>query len=225
MGESATTTPQSRTWFQFTTVQVFAGMAVCGVFFALVAWTGWMGAFLFMLLCGFALLFRGIDKRDLRYLGPATLLIAVSASFMSLGWTVALGVGSTTQAVILKVVDASGKPIKGASVCMREVDLIELPVDTPIESPSMINAYDPPVITSSNTSGMASLSYTYTTTSRMGYFVDEWHLMISPALWIQIDAPGYQRHSFRLETIIGRAYDGYELPFPTIEVQLEASEP
>ncbi len=200
-------------------------MAVCGVFFALATWAGWVGAFFFMFICGFALLFRGIDKRDLRYLGPATLLIAVSACFMALGSTVALGVGHSTHPVILRIFDASGQPVKGANVRMREVHLLELPADIPIESPSMINAHDPPIFTSSNSTGTATLNYTFTTASKMGFFVDEAHLRVSPILWVQIDAPGYQRHSFRLETIIGGSYDVHKLPFPIIEVQLEASKP
>lgn len=225
MCEPDSSTPQSNARFQFTVVHIFVGMAICGVFFALASWAGWMGAFFFMFICGFALLFLGITKRDLRYLGPATLLIAVSVFFMALGSTVALGVGHSTQPLRVRIVDSTGMPIHGARVRMREVDLMELPEDMPIESPSMINAYDPPVITSSNTSGMASLSYTFSTTSKMGHFVDEWHLYISPALWIQIDAPGYQRRSFRLETILGRGYDGRKLPFPEILVQLEDSKP
>lgn len=200
-------------------------MAVCGVFFALVAWAGWMGAFLFMSLCGFALLFRGIAKRDLRYLVPATLLLAASGFFVGLGLEVAHGVGYSTQPVILRIVDASGKPVKGANVRMREVHLLELPADIPIESPSMINAHDPPIITSSNSTGTATLNYTFTTRSAKGHFVDERWLIVSPTLWIQIDAQGYQRHSFRLESNIGPTYDFYQLPFPTIEVQLEASKP
>ena len=106
---------------------------------------------------------------------------------------------------------------------MREVDVFSLTLDPDIalDSLSPPYAYRPSIKSTSDSSGMATLTYTFSTSSRMGRFVDECNIYIRPDLWIQVDAPGYERRSFRLETVLGRSYDRDKTPLPRIKVRLK----
>lgn len=211
--------PQPR--FQFTVAQTFAAMAACGLFFGLIAWGGWIGGFFFVFLCGGVLLGIGISKRDPHYYAPSMFLLALAAFFLVGGSPAAYGVGHSTLAIPVKIVDTQGNPIDAANVCLREVDLSSLPPGIPLDSNAMPNAFKPAIFATSDAAGLARFTYTFKNTSYWNWFVDECHLHIREDLWIQIDAPGYKRTSFRLEPVLGRIYDWQELPFPTIKVRVE----
>jgi len=224
MLEQPTAPEPTKPRFQFTVVQTFAAMAACSLFFGLVAWGGWMGGFLFGVFCGVILLGVAISIRNARYLGFALLLIAISgfSATASTGvFDVALGVGQATLPVTLRIIDETGNPINSANVGIREVGLASLPANISLASSTMPEAYRPGVYTTSDSSGKATLTYTFSVLSRMGRFVDECNVYIRPDLWIQVDAPGYERRSFRLETVLGRSYDRDKTPFPIIKVKLE----
>lgn len=199
-------------------------IACVGFFFSLATSAGWRPAYAFSGLCGVVLVVAGLITRRELHQGIGTALATASA-FLFVGGTI--GPPNNQSAALvscpIQVTDMSGKPIRGASVRMREVDLPSLPSNVAIESISSPASYGTVVGGTTDAAGRIWPTYSFRFVSIRGWFSERPFIAIPSSLWIQVDAAGYERKSIRLETITGADYDWFDLPFPEIAIQLEAN--
>jgi hypothetical protein len=202
---------------QFTLSHALIAVTLIGAFFGSIAWAGLLGVVLFGGACGIALLCLALFTRDGRYAVPGGLLALLSAGTLVAGSTVAVGSGHSTLPCTVRVIDASGNPVGSACVRIRDVSLHGQPEGVPVHP---VPAGEPGVSGVTNAKGTVALAFEFPNTSRWGLFVDETHVYISPYVWVQVEAPGYEREMIRLDTVTGTSYDWYELPLPQTKVQL-----
>ncbi len=203
---------------QFTLSQALITVALFGAFFGCIAWAGLLGAVFFGGACGVALLCVAFFKRDGRYAIPGSLLTLFSVGMLVVPRTgVAIGSGHSTLPCTVQVVDSSGNPVGSATVRIRDASLHEHPEGVPLHP---IPEGEPGVSGVTDANGSVTLAFRFPATFRSGRFVDEEHVYISPCVWVQVEAPGYERAMIRLDTVTGTTYDWNDLPLPQTKVHL-----
>jgi hypothetical protein len=203
---------------QFTLSHALIAVTLISAFFGCIAWAGLLGAVFFGGACGVALCCIAFFKRDGRYAIPGILLTLSSVGMLVVPRTgVAIGSGVATLPCTVKVVDSSGNPVGSADVRIRDVFLHGHPEGVPLHP---ISEGEPGVSGDTDANGSVTLVFRFPNTSRVGPFVDETHVFILPWVWVQVEAPGYERAMIRLDTVTGTAYDWNDLPLPQTKVQL-----
>ena len=190
--------------FQFTVVHILVAPASIAVFFGLVTSAGWRAAYVFSGICGLAMLSSAQLRNDALYVSMGTLLLMVSV-FLYLGASMEVhNVQQVTRACPIIILDREGNPIHAASICMREVDVMSLPADVPLE---LISAPTTAALGQSDLSGKATLAHSFEIQHLRGWFSKRPWYIVPDTLWVQVDAPGFQRTSVRLEPLVGKYHD------------------
>ncbi len=209
----------TRSRLQFRLVHALLAVALISALLGCIVRAGLLGAVLYGGACSIALICFGLFKRDGRYIVSGGISILVFFGLFLAGSTVAVGSGRSILPCSVLVVDAFNNPVVAATFRIRDVLMHDVSTaeGVPVHP---IPADEPGVSGVTDASGVVTLAFEFLHSSRSGLFVHEAHVSISPYLWVQVDAPGYERELVRLDSAIGTAYDWDQLPLPQVEVQL-----
>jgi len=189
---------------QFGLSDALLGVAAFCVLFACIALAGTLGGVLFIGACGITLLLIAVLLRNSRYVFPGVVLTILGVFALVLGSMGVAGSGTRTLPFTVRVLDEFGKPVAGATVRLGEM------------TPSV---YEKDVCGKTDATGNVTLHGEFMSSFNETFFLTKSSVSFFD-LRIQVDAPGYEREIFLMETVTGPHYDCDDLPLPTGRVQL-----
>lgn len=207
--------------WQFTLRHIACVFLFVGAFLALFLWDRQLGIAMFTAAFGLLVIVACIYKRNGACAILGVFLILIGASIPAIPVVVADG-WSTLPCTIRVIETTSGTPVPDAKVRIRDIELYGRPEGVPV-NPVPVGERGVDGVTDRN--GMVTIDFEFHNSSHTSVFVDEAHVFVSPFLWIQVEASGYETALVRLDSFTGSSYDWYSLPLPQMEVKIERRPP
>ena len=211
--ESSKRTP----WCRFSLRQAIVAVTIFCVAMAIVSSSGLLGTIFLGAVFGLLLVVIGFYRHKTVY-GAAGGVVWFFTALLLLSSNGAIGMGRRTLTCRVQLVDdRTGSPISGVNVRIRDVSNHGFPEGVPVHP---IPVGEPGISQVTDAKGISALPFEFRMTWRSGLFVEWERVHVTPYLWIQVDAPGYERALVRLDSRAGST-GNWKHELPMIKIRLK----